>query len=189
MSVLDQMTRNASERKADASATLTPVGLEMTPPGAYVTMPADERRSLLAAFTEAIGHMERGLTVLRAAERNLNKGLGFTMEADYFDVDRGKESVDADLRQEADCVGLTPPEPPVDAVAVALEVFGEDAFAADYAAQQEAAKAATFKAAAQEGVLWVCPDHGFDHIITRKGRTRDFRACTACGQYEGKVQS
>lgn len=171
MSILDQMTRNASERKADASAALTPVGLETVKPGAFVSTPVEERRSWLAAITEAREHTQRALAVLTAAERNLNTGLGHTLEADYFGI---AQEVFPD--------------------AIVIDEEGEmpvDEFKEKFVAMQQAAQAAIFTGGAKtpETVKneWACPDHGFDHIITRKGRTREFRACTACGQYEGKV--
>lgn len=188
MSVLDQMTRNAAERKADASAALTPVGMEVAPPGAFVTTPAEERRSWLAAITEAREHTQRALAVLTAAERNLNRGLGHTLEADYFAI---AEQVFGD--------DLIPTSRQTKAEAVGVDLSDEeDAFAADYEAKSKAAQAATYQTGDLGAALlgepadpyiseWVCPDHGSDNITIRKGRTREFRACLSCGQYEGKV--
>lgn len=183
MSVLDQMTRHASERKADASAQLTPVGIEVAPPGAFVTTPAEERRSWLAAVTEAREHTQRALAVLTAAERNLNRGLGHTMEADYFAIAEqvfGDDLIPTSRQTKAELVGVDLSDE-------------EDAFAADYAAKSAAAQAATYQTGDLGAALtslapsWACPDHGTTALTTRKGRTRTFRACTECGQYEGKV--
>lgn len=188
MSVLQDMTKGIAgqaitERKAQKATKLTPVAGETSTTVAQVAA----RISDEVAF---LGH-----EAVEGVIRDLRKTSETTAKlADELEAGLGKQAAAAEApkkltKQEQRLAGADPvAEPTLDELAV-------KAFAEDFAAQQEAAKAAVFtsldatgaesQAATPVSDGWQCPAHPDSPtktLTSRKGRV--YEACTVCDQFE-----
>lgn len=180
-SVLASLTAEVMGEKTKAAAkTLTPVAGESTFPLERALIPNDTG---VFMSNEALHDHAKNLRKFASDAIAIADGLDQllvepSVDEKVVDLDAARKSKEAEGDAKAELLKQMKAAPIEVVEAIAAEA---DKFAADYAAKQAAAQAATFSAKGG----WHCPVHNKPGVPKVSGKGRDFIGCPDCNQFQG----
>jgi hypothetical protein len=184
-SVLASLTAEVmGEKTKAAKATLTPVAGESTFPLERALIPNDTGTFM---SNEGLHDHAKNLRKFASEAIAIADGLDAILQESssdekVVDLDAARKAKEAEGDAKAEAAKAPKPVEPEP------ENNGDgdpetSGFAADFAAKQAAAQAATFSAPTGKG--WHCPVHNKPGVPKVSGKGRDFIGCPDCNQFQG----